>query len=117
MIKHMKKIPSFHHLQEHVSLFLTVIQLSIIFFVFIPPINAGTKLMPISEPNDWTGIIDALSKAKMTGQSIWISLLPVPILFSIRHKHELILQQFSILISFFLPILTFPRSEFKARLA
>src|ERR1035438_3033612 len=76
MIKHMKKIPSFHHLQERVSLFVTVIQLSLILFVFIPPINAVTKLIPISEPNDWTGIIDALSKAKMTGQSIWISLLP-----------------------------------------
>jgi hypothetical protein len=76
MIKHMKKIPSFHHLQEHVSLFLTVIQLSIILFVFIPPINAQTKLIPISEPNDWTKLIYSLSKAKMGGINIYVSLLP-----------------------------------------
>src|ERR1035437_10152183 len=76
MIKHMKKIPSFHHLQEHVSLFLTVIQLSIILFVFIPPINAQTTLIPISEPNDWTKLIDFLPNAKMAGPSIWIFLLP-----------------------------------------
>src|ERR1035437_6447610 len=76
MIKHMKKIPSFHHLQEHISLFLIVIQLSIILFVFIPPINAQTTLIPISEPNDWTKLIDFLPNAKMAGQSIWISLLP-----------------------------------------
>jgi hypothetical protein len=43
MIKHLKNIPSFHLLQEHVSLFLTVIQLSIIIFVFILPINAQSK--------------------------------------------------------------------------
>ena len=72
----MKKIPSFHHLQGHISLFLSVIQLSIISFVFIPPINAGTKLIPISEPNDWTGLIDSLSKAKMAGINIYVSLLP-----------------------------------------
>ena len=47
MIKHIKKIPSFHLLQQHVSLFLTVIKLSLIIFVFIPPINAQTKLTPI----------------------------------------------------------------------
>src|ERR1035437_9113002 len=76
MIKHIKKIPSFRLLQQHVSLFLTVIQLSIIIFVFIPPINAQTKLISISAPNDWTNLIDSLSKAKMTGISIWISLLP-----------------------------------------
>src|ERR1035437_11029332 len=76
MIKHMKKIPSFHHLQEHISLFLSVIQLSLILFVFIPPINAQTTLIPISEPNDWTKLIDFLPNAKMAGQSIWISLLP-----------------------------------------
>jgi hypothetical protein len=76
MIKHIKKIPSFHLLQEHVSLFLTVIQLSIIIFVYIPPINAQTKLVPISGPNDWTELIGFLPKAKMAGISIWISLLP-----------------------------------------
>src|ERR1035438_1241095 len=76
MIKHMKKIPSFHHLQEHVSLFLTVIQLSIILFVSIPPINAQTKLMTISGPNDWTDLISFLPNAKMAGISVWGSLLP-----------------------------------------
>jgi hypothetical protein len=72
----MKIIPSFHQLKEHVSLFLTVIQLSIIFFVFIPPIKAQPKLMAISGPNDWTDLIDFLPNAKMAGISIWVSLLP-----------------------------------------
>src|ERR1035437_8625783 len=76
MIKHIKKIPSFRLLQQHVSLFLTIIQLSIIIFVFIPPINAQTKLIRIFEPNDWTKLIDSLSKAKMAGINIYVSLLP-----------------------------------------
>src|ERR1035437_3117584 len=76
MIKHIKKIPSFRLLQQHVSLFLTIIQLSIIIFVFIPPINAQTKLIRIFEPNDWTKLIDSLSKAKMSGINIYVSLLP-----------------------------------------
>jgi len=49
MIKHIKKIPSFHLIQEHVSLFLTIIQLSIIIFVFIPPINAQTIKKSLSK--------------------------------------------------------------------
>ena len=72
----MKKILSFHKLTEHVSLFLTVIQLSIIFFVFIPPINAQTKLITISGSNDWTDLIAFLPNAKMTGISVGVSLLP-----------------------------------------
>jgi hypothetical protein len=75
MIKHIKKIPSFHLLKEHVSL-LIVIQLSLILFIFIPPINAQTKVMPISGQNDWIGLIDSLSKAKMAGINIYVSLLP-----------------------------------------
>ena len=76
MIKHIKKIQSFHLLHEHVSLFLTAIQLSIIIFVIFPPINSQTKVIPISGPNDWTELIDSLSNAKKAGISIWISLLP-----------------------------------------
>jgi hypothetical protein len=39
----MKIIPSFHLLQEHASLFLIVILLSIIIVIFIPTINKQTK--------------------------------------------------------------------------
>ena len=76
MIKDMKKLTSFQLVKKQVSLFLTFIQLLIILLVFIPPINAQTKLMTISEPNDWTDFINFLPNAKMAGISIRISLLP-----------------------------------------
>jgi hypothetical protein len=102
MIKHIKKIPPFNLIKEHFSLFLTVIQLSIIIFVFIPPINAqpikkslsksqlnsnqlikniqaadlNNYIWLIDSANSWEDLQSFLPTAKLSGITILVSLLP-----------------------------------------